>query len=265
MRHRVSRLLLACVLFSIVFHFTIGPLLVWLFGNRQVAVAPQETIFIATSSALHITHRTRPARPQPVHKQPAPRPQPHAARAMPQPRAAAPRREIARIDPRAHIAQPTPQPTAEPPSLNIAAQQAQFEKTLARLREANNPVISAARSLATPEAAKNYKFNFSGAIGNKPRSQGILTPIKTWNDGGYDYYYVRYWVQYVDGSTETGIVPWPLRYLPRQDPFKLGYEHFPLPAPMNDFELPPGSELHPMTAYCYEHRRQFEWCPIYHD
>lgn len=269
MRHRVSRLLAACIVFSAILHFTAGPLLVRLFGDRPVAGAQQpEIVYVATSSALRIMRRTHPLRARPevrvprhVTRNPAVR----AARVRP---TAAPRSEIARIEPRAATFQPTPRPSAQPTgaiALNVAAQEEQFDKTIARLREEQNPVMSAARAESAPEARRTFRYNFSGEIADRRNGNGILAPIRQWHDGPYDYYYVRYWVQYPDGTTETGLVPWPLRYFPSEDPFRLGLLHFPLPVPLPDYQLPADTDLHPLVAFCYEHRRQLHSCPIHHD
>lgn len=268
MRLRISRLLAAGILLSIVLHFTLGPLFVWLF-YRHPHPEPVETIYVARSSAMRIEHRTHPQHPRKAVKQPrAPRriePQ-HAQpqrQTPPQPvRRPAPqqRREIARFDRRS-----INPPPAHAFALNAPAQERQFERTIARLRAENNPVTSAARAVQTPAASKRYTFDFSGSIGNAPQAEGILTPDRSWRDGGYDYYYVRYWVQYADSTTETGQVPWPIRYRPAVDPFRLGIEHFPLPGPMPDFALPGGSNLHPLVAFCYKHRADFDFCPIYHE
>lgn len=264
LRRHFSGLLVASLLLSLLFHFTLVPLIVWLLRGRPLPNAPQEIVHIATSSIVRITHRTRPlpARHPHVttaHRQPIPRRQ-----VQPQPRSAPARREIARINPRAVRPVP-PKAQYSRSTLNTAQQENQFEKTIARLREENNPVISAARPVQTPEAAKHYTYDFSGSLGTAPSAEGILTPEKSWHEDGYDYYYVRYWVQYPDGTTETGIVPWPLRYRPEHDPFRLGIEHFPLPVPLPDYTLPPGTVLHPLVAFCYKHREELDDCPIYHE
>ncbi len=269
MRLRISRLLFWCVVLSIVFHFTIVPLLVWLLrAGHFVPPAPKELVYVRTSSALRISHVSHPRPPKPrVQPQPAlaqhqvavQRAQGHMSRPRTQPR-----REIARIDPRALRIAP-PKVTYSRPTLDTAQQQQQFEKTIARLREQSDPVIGAARPVKPATTIKRYAFDFSGSLGTAPRGEGILTPEESWHDGGYDYYYVRYWVQYPDGTTETGHVPWPLRYRPSQDPFRLGIEHFPLPVPLPDFSLPAGTVLHPLVAYCFKHREEISSCPIYHE
>lgn len=262
MHHRLSRLLVLCILLSLFLHFTLGPLLVWLFRDRMKA-PPQEIIVVGRSSALRISQRPRPVPAKPAPRSPAPAPQPHARIVAHVP---APRRELVRFDKRAIRSNPTPQPTAAV-QINTAQQQELFEKTIAKLRTENDPVLSAAKAQITPEAPKHYTFNVEGAVERGPHAEGLLEPVdgSSWRSGGYDYYYVRYWVVYEDGSTETGIVPWPIRYLPSVDPFRLGIRHIPLPTPMPDYQLPPGTEMHPLVAYCYEHRHQLVSCPIARD
>lgn len=269
MRHRISRLLAASLFLSLAFHFVIGPLLVWLFGVRQTPLAqpePQVVVMRITSSSIRHAAQPKPKRAHLPVERPVPQPKAQsqrAERAQPRRDAAQPhdvRREIARFDPRS-----IHPPPARAIAVNAAqAQQAMYERTIAKLRAENNPLVSAARPVSQPAAPRHYSFDFSGA-GTAPDSEGILTPVQSWHDGGYDYYYVRYWVQYADGSTETGVVPWPLRYRPSQDPFRLGLEHFPLPVPLPDYVLPGGTNLHPLVAFCYEHREEFPSCPIRHD
>ncbi len=253
-----------CLALSIAFHFTIAPLLVWLTRGRPARPAPMEVVYVSRSTAVRTSHRTRP---RPAH---------HTVRTMPAPRRQVPRtrrrlaapaparREIARIDMRSpHVA--PPKTTYARTSVETAQQEQAFENTIARLRQQNDPVVSAARPVQTPQAPKRYTFDFAGAVGTAPRGEGILTPVRSWRMGSYDFYYVRYWVEYPDGTTETGIVPWPLRYLPGADPFRLGIQHFPLPVPAADYTLPPGTPLHPLVAYCYTHRDELASCPIHHD
>jgi hypothetical protein len=263
-RHRISRLLAAGFFLSLLFHFGIAPLVVWLLGYKP-ATPKSEVVYVATSSSIRHAPRPRPrvARPieRPQPQPPKPVPQTRPQQQKPQPQHQEVKREIARIDRRS-----VHPPPAHAVALNSAMQQQQmFERTIARLREQNNPVISAARTTVKPQAPKRFSFDFSGSVGTAPTAEGILTPERSWRDGQYDYYYVRYWVQYADGSTETGIVPWPLRYRPADDPFRLGLEHFPLPGPMPDYILPAGTNLHPLVALCYKHRAEFPNCPIEHD
>ncbi len=178
-----------------------------------------------------------------------------------------PRANSARINPRASVKLPTRREPIDLPQIDTQAQQRQFEKTIAKLRMENNLVLSVARANAAPEAIKRYHFNAFGSVTTGPVQEGLLEPVpgKSWRSAGYDYYYVRYWVEYADGTTETGLVPWPLRYLPSQDPFLLHIEHIPLPTPMPDFELTPGTNVHPLIAFCLRHLAQLLTCPIARD
>ena len=267
-RERAGRLLLWCFLLSILFHFTAGPLLAWLFGARFAAAQKQQQAetFTVTSSAARLERRPVPERPNFVHPpapQPAPRPVPQA---QPQPRQA-PKRELAKINPRAEISVPHREPQRGPQtdsfSRQLAQQQQQFSRTIAKLREENNPIISAARPVTAPAATKRYVYNFAGNIGSPNIGQGILIPLNAWKDGPWDYYYVKYWVIYPDGTNETGNVPWPVRFPQSQDPIKLGWRHMPLPGPLPDYVLPKDANLHPLVAFCYEHH--YASCPIAHD
>lgn len=265
-RERAGRLLLWCFLFSIVFHFTAGPLLAWLFGARFAAARKQQPLetFTVTSTAARLERRPQPQRPHFVQP-PAPQPQPHVA-VQPQPRQA-PRRELAKINPRAEISVPRVEarrgPQTETFSQKLAQQERQFNQTIAKLRQENNPIVSAARPAAPPASNKRYTYDFSGGIGSPNIGQGILYPVNSWVDGPWDYYYVRYWVLYPDGTSETGTVPWPVRFPQSQDPLKLGWRRLPLAGPLPDYVLPPGTSLHPLVAFCYEHH--YASCPIAHD
>ncbi len=266
-RERAERFLLWAFVFSIAFHFTVGPLIAWLFGARFTAGAlhqqPIETITMQTS-AIRLERRPQPKRVtqiQPPAAQPLPQPEPQPQKPKPQ----APRhRELARINPRAAISLPRAAARhAQSFNEQLAEQQVQYTQTIARLRRENNPIVSAAQPVSTPGAAKRYTYDFSGSIGSPNIGEGILIPLKSWLDGPWDYYYVRYWVLYPDGTSETGIVPWPVRFPGSMDPIKLGYRRMPLPGPLPDYMLPSGTDMHPLAAYCYEHR--FSSCPIAHD
>lgn len=265
MFRRRYRTLLWCLAISLAFHFLVIPLIVRLFGVHREVVPIREIVYQARSSSLQMSRRAHP-RPHPLHHpQPQTLPQqPRRAVQQQQQPPPPPRREIARIEPHAPIAVPRIPSHASTSGINIVQQQSLFEKTIARLRREDNPVLNAARPVETPSAPKRMAYDFSGAFGTS-QGNGILEPVKSWRDGPYDYYYVRYWVQYADGAVETGYVPWPLRYLPQEDPFLNHWEHFPLPKPLPDYRLPAGLNLHPLIAFCLEHLKELESCPPQHD
>ena len=208
-------------------------------------------------------------RPSPRPNQSTPRPPLARPKTQPHPpahaQAAPPHRELARVRASARVTQPRTARVHARADAQVAQQPVDFEATIERLRRENDPVVTSERPVQHSQITRAYAFGFSGSAGAAPHGEGILTPEKSWQSNGYDYYYVRYWVQYPDGSTETGIVPWPLQYSPADDPFRLHMLHFPLPGPLADFVLPAGTALHPLVAYCYEHRDELPSCPIEHD
>jgi len=266
LRFKRFRALLWCFAVSLLFHFVGVPLIVALFGYRGAPPVPLERIYVARSSAVRFAPRAKPQTPRRLQAQQRAQAQRQPARRMPRSIAAVPRAVPALPVPEtkkaslfSHVRVPkVSEQTA------FEQQQASFEQTIARLRREQNPLISNARPVQTPAAPKRYDFDFAGTFGHIS-AEGVLTPVKSWHDGPYDYYYVAYRVQYADGGTETGYVPWPLRYLPSEDPFLLHWERFPLPAPLPDFQLPPGTTLHPLVAFCFEHRNELSDCPIQHD
>jgi hypothetical protein len=265
-RKRAGRLLLWSFILSIAFHLIAGPLAAWLFGARYIAAQKQQQaeVFTVTSSAARLERRPQPQRPTFV-RPPAPQPQP---RAVPQPQPQqAPRRELAKLNPRAEISVPRVEvrhgPQTETFSEQLAQQQKQFSQTIARLRQENNPIVSAARPPVQPATRKRYTYDFSGSIGSPSIGQGILNPTNSWHDGDWDYYYVDYWVIYPDGTSESGKVPWPIRFPQSRDPLKLGWRTMPLPGPLPDYVLPSNTYLRPLVAFCYQHH--YASCPIAHD
>ena len=242
-----------------------GPLIAWLLRAQFVSGAqhlqPIETITVS-SSVVHFERRPKAQRPsvRPPATQPEPR---TVARSQPE---QARHRELARITPRALISVPRVSSRNETQTQSFsqqpAKQQVQFTQTIARLREENNPVAGAARPVAV-SPPKRYASDFSGSIGSPNIGEGILYPTQSWQVGPWDYYYVRYWVLYPDGTSETGTVPWPVRFPQSQDPIKLGWRSMPLPGPQPGYVLPADANPHPLVAFCYEHH--FASCPVAHD
>jgi hypothetical protein len=263
LRRHVSRRLFWALLASLVIHGGLAGTLAFFFLQHQVHPGlpePQLTV----SSVIQIMQR--PQRRISVatpHPQAAPsKQQPRVVRSR---RSAPPRRELARIEIHAPRIPPPARKAGTQTTLDTAREEIAFTKTIARLRQQNDALVSSQAPVMTPAPAKRFVYDFSASIGSAPRGEGILYPVQSWTTGGYDYYYVKYWVEYPDGTTESGRVPWPLRYAVDQDPFRLGIHHLPLPTPLANYSLPPGTSMHPLVAYCYEHRDELSSCPIYHD
>lgn len=251
------RLLLTAAALSLLLHAIVLLVLSPLFGRGVRPAAAQETVRISQISIVHLTPR---AAPKPVQRTP-PRHlvqhlAPHAAIAVPHRSHAVP--------PEArHVAAVTVHPAVHADAPAFASDTARYQATIAKLRANDDPVAAARGDAGTPAPAKEYRPNVAAEMGVQWSAGGVLEPVRSWKADGYQYYYVHYWVRYADGSTESGIVPWPLRYLPGADPFARGITHMPLPGPLPDFVLASGTTLQPLLAYCYEHHLAL--CPIEHD
>lgn len=224
---RRYRVLAIAIVLSVAIHFVVGPLL-----SRFHHAQPSDNSsdFVVTSTSLRISRKTVP--------QPHPRPQPHV---RPQPRIL-PHRTIAQT-----IVAPklltTPQPRGVQPravpsidTITLEREQRQYEKTIAQAKADNNPL---AVPSSTPAAYKRYTLSFAGINSHLLHAgEGVLYPTKSWQQDGYDYYYVDYTVVFADGTHDEGHVPWPIRYRPGEDPFVRHYQHFPLPAPLPGYVLP---------------------------
>jgi hypothetical protein len=124
-----------------------------------------------------------------------------------------------------------------------AAQLAALQSRLAAATQAINHVDPLAVPSTEPAAPKRYALDMAGSAGNLTHGQGILRPIRSWQHDGYTYYYVSYEIVFSDGTSDSGDVPWPIRYLPADDPFTKPPHTIPLPPPLPDFVLPAGTHL----------------------
>jgi hypothetical protein len=126
----------------------------------------------------------------------------------------------------------------------IARMSEEFSRTLSQLRRENDPLAVRPQQ---PAAPKQYKMQMLGVDGDLHHGEGYYYPIKAWKADGYDYYYVTYEFTWADGTYETGGVPWPIRFRPREDPFRnpdtLALRHVPLPAPLPGWTLPAGEHV----------------------
>ncbi len=269
-RSRRGRAMFWYVLASALFHILTVATVIGLVARSVFAPEPSPSPeIVSISNAVRIEHRTHPV---PAHN-PIPRPVHPAAQ---------PAREAVREQPR-EVAQrrPVDKPPAQRPELSkvaytrtythpssslttqeIQAQTQAFAQTIAAARAANNPVAGAANDQIAPAAPKHYTLNITGDQG-RPQPEGILYPLKRWTQGAYVFYYVRYLAQYADGTSETGIVPWPISFPINADPFAHGQHRMPLPGPMSDFVAGADVEMKPLVKNCYDHR--YEYCPIAHE
>ena len=107
-------------------------------------------------------------------------------------------------------------------------------KTTQSMRGENNPLSNVRRQVSTAEAPKHYAIDFQAENGQT--GQGLCEPVKEFDNAGYDYYYMVCNLVEPDGSAARLPLPWPIRYAPRSDPYKVynGSAEGPIPLP------PPG-------------------------
>jgi len=256
---------------SIVVHLVLG--FVFL-HPRAPATAPSETV--ATTQRLRFDRKILPT-PQPSRR-PIPRPPaPHRLRAEPivAPAALPVPAPLARVRVR-----PVPVPAARMPVAPLArapharvrhhplappvavarptlgdAQIAQITNHLAAaiatdVAQRAQAIAVAPAPLTTP---KHYALDASNFTAGDRRSHGLCDPIKNWEQGDYDYYYVACNVRFSDGTFERQSVPWPVRYARTDDPFKGTSGEKPLPAPLPGWQLPAGEMVSPeLRAYARE-------------
>lgn len=198
---------------------------------QRVALPPQEP----KARALHELDKTAPGSPpnppRTVRASPPPNPESSdAAREQKPQRVAYERRQ------QSVKSQLTEQ--------RIARMNEEFDRTLSELRRENDPL---AVRTEPPAAPKRYKMQMAGVGGDIHHGQGYYYPVKSWRADGYDYYYVDYEFTWADGTYETGGVPWPIRFRPREDPFQdsenPALRHVPLPAPLPGWTLPAGEHV----------------------
>lgn len=243
-------------LLSAILHFFAMWLLGLLLFRALIPVQPkQQPMMVSISSAARVQPRPRPVpAQQPVPQPHAVAPQQHTA---PQPPAPQPQQRD--LSKHARIA---PRQTQTLTHSQIASQMHAFEQTIAQAKLANDPVAGAATDTVVPQAPKRYALNVRSDFG-RPQPEGILYPVKRWIDGPWVYYYVRYSAQYADGTTETGVVPWPIRFPKDADPFAHNIHRMPLPGPLPGYVLPAGTLLKPLVKNCYDHH--YDFCPIAHE
>jgi len=106
-----------------------------------------------------------------------------------------------------------------------------FAKTTEAMRGANDPLKNTQQDVATAQAPKHYSMDFEAVNGRS--GQGLCDPVKEFDENGYDYYYMVCNLVEPDGSAARLPLPWPIRYKPRADPYKvdLGPREGPIPLP----------------------------------
>jgi hypothetical protein len=101
-------------------------------------------------------------------------------------------------------------------------------------------------------SSKSYSFDASHSNRGDAHGNGIITPMRSWQERGLDCCYARYEYTYAGGASEEGTIPWPVCFDPVSDPFHEPPHPMPFPLPQAGYSLPPGSELPPLEKQVYD-------------
>ena len=150
----------------------------------------------------------------------------------------------------------TPQPPERPHTIvvsRIQRDQASFAKEVAQLNARNDPhAIPTIDPASAESASKSYAFDAGRSSDGQAHGNGIITPVRSWQERGMDCYYARYEYTYPSGASEEGSIPWPVCYDPASDPFHEPPHPMPFPLPVAGYTLPPGTEMPPLEKRVYE-------------
>jgi hypothetical protein len=257
---RLSRQWAWAIPLSVLLHAVLLPLALAIFASKLVFApqAHQEPERVVATTSIRMDRRPVPRRegaPSQPSGRVAPQPQPRPRKAQPQ---ALPEET------------PTPPPTPKPlpsskPSpvpkkeqsiplqMQIAAQQQTFQKTAEQLNKNNDPLSVATIAPKQPSSYHRSAFDVPGKL-MRNNAQALLFPQQHWMENGLRCYYMRYAAQFSNGSSEEGVVPWPVCYLPNEDRFvKYPFPGVPLPIPYPQpgYVLPPGTYLSPFLERVY--------------
>lgn len=141
-------------------------------------------------------------------------------------------------------------------SLSVPSQlerdQAGFAREVAQLNAQNDPhAIPTIDPAARQSATKSYAFNIPSSMRGDEHGNGIITPTRSWREGGLDCYYGRYEYTYPDGAMESGNIVWPFCFEPRSDPFRQPPHPIPFPLPLIGFKLPADADMPPIEKQVY--------------
>jgi len=212
---------------------------------------PTPEDFVMSTSVIH-SEKSVP-QPQQPRKEPSPQereqPQRQPEQAQAQPSAPT---EIARNTEHA-----TPEPVSTRQATlaeTLAQQNAAFSREAQQLSAANQAPISIATIDPSKRASSDhpYRMDFSGINGT--HAEGIIFTGYLQRTRGLDCYSgSTYAIQFPDGHTENGDIPWTFCAPARSDPFLHGRYHGPMPLPMPGYQLPVGTQLAPQAKLVYDY------------
>ena len=239
-RDRRRKAMLWSAIASAALHVVILSLLFYAFERVIVPRGAREQVTETATISV-----TQPARPksQPkrhVHRRPTP--------------------ASARPPARHELARESIQAPAQPPQVphstavsSITRDRATFAREVAQLNKGNDPHAIPTIDPASAESpSKSYAFDPHSTTSGDSHGNGIITPVRSWQDRGRDCYYARYEYTYPSGAMEDGNIPWPVCFNPATDPFHLPPHPMPFPLPEPGYALPPGTPLPPLEKSVYD-------------
>ncbi|MBD5657505.1 MAG: hypothetical protein IAI50_20345 [Candidatus Eremiobacteraeota bacterium] len=154
-------------------------------------------------------------------------------------------KQVASIQRPSRVTQPErPSRASRLSQAQIAKIEHDLAKTIAQARSQAGPLSDTHRR-TTAASTRRYAMDFSGVGKDLRHAQGLCHPIKSWQAGGWNYYYDSCEVQEPDGSTNEKALPWPVRYRPQADP-NLGTGPDPAPVlPVPGWHPDPSHPLDP--------------------
>jgi hypothetical protein len=213
--------------------------------------APAEPTLRPPARALHELAKEAPAAPNPPRTIKVTAPQ----RPEPTNPATAPPQKVALAERSERSAKAGQSKRAQLSAAQLAHIGEDISKTLAQLHAENDPL--AVHSTASPSAQRRVHVQMMGVPGDMRHAQGSCYPIKSWVEGGYDYYYETCDVQFDDGHYESQAVPWPIRYPIGHDLYHGDLGHLvtvPLPPPLPGWKLPAGEHIsEELRQYAKDH------------
>jgi hypothetical protein len=241
------RLSVALVISTVVHLVVLALLLRWV---MTMMIVPKGNQHRALQTTLTLEQRIQPnqqSQPKPAAAAAPARPQPHP---VPVPQAP-PHHELAKVSPTA-----PPQPPAAPRTAlqqRLASDQSRFGKEVASLNKGDDVHISPTIAPGGAGAdTKSYAFQPPGGGEGSRFGNGVITPTRHWVDKGDNCYYGRYELEYSDGASEDGDIPWPFCYPPADDPFLRPPHPIPFPLPLPGYVLPAGTALTPIEKDVYQ-------------
>ena len=236
------------LLASLLFNILAWVLALWLANVRLVLPQPQiqEREYQVSTTSMTLSRHIVPQQAHSVVPPAVPRPQREQQRQQQQHVAVTP----------THAPPETPRPIASAAqhpltvAESIQTQQQNLEKVAEEMRAARAP-LGIATMQPRPPATYRQSFTINLPGSEPDQFTGLLTPVKSWAEGGLHCYYLHYIAQWSGGTSEQGIIPWQACYAAGSDPFPTE-RRTRIPAPPPGYRLPQDATIGPWLRGLYE-------------